>query len=154
MAKYAVEIVVDRLSPGSMPVYTSEPDEEWYYLDSDGKTWKTHQGKQCHAPEFEIAGMSQRECAREIERALATICLLQEHGGTAIMAVRNFMAVQGPERTVWSLAGSLIMTEKSIDGLTARGSPNLPELAGSLVVDELTLRHLDNEEAVEQVHDL
>ena len=151
--KYKVEILVDRLDPGDLPVYTSDPTEEWYFLDEDGRTWKTFQGRQCHAPEFELAGKNALECTRQIERAIATICLLQEHGGTAIMAVRSFHAVQGPEMTVWSLVGSLIITQKAADELGVVGSERLPGMPAKLEIDEFTIPLLDNAEMVEEVHD-
>jgi hypothetical protein len=151
---YVVEVLVDRLGPGSAAVYDSDPDEEWYYLDADGRTWKTFSGKRCHAPEFELAGPTQQSVVRQVERAIATICLLQEHGGTAVLAVRSFHCVSGPELSAWELTGSLIITKKSPRELGTIGSERMEGLPAHMVVDDFTMRHLDYMEEVEEVHDL
>jgi hypothetical protein len=150
---YVVEILVDRLGPGSAPVYESDPDEEWYYLDGDGRTWKTFSGKRCHAPEFELAGPTQQSVVRQVERAIATICLLQEHGGTVVLAIRSFHQVQGPEMAAWELTGSLIITKKSPRELGVVGSERMDGLPAHMVVDDFTMRHLDYMEDVEEVHE-
>lgn len=150
---YYVEILIDRLGPGSAAVYESDPDEEWYYLDGDGRTWKTFSGKRCHAPEFELAGPMQQSVVRQVERAIATICLLQEHGGTAVLAVRSFHRVQGPEMAAWELTGSLIITKKSPRELGVVGSERMEGLPAHMVVDDFTMRHLDYMEEVEEVHE-
>lgn len=153
--QYFVDILYDQLGPGAAPVYESDPDEEWYFLDADGKTWKTFPAaKKCYAPEFELAGATKASVVRQVQRAIATICMLQEHGGTAILAVRNILEQRsGTNGAFYSLVGSLIITKKTLREIkTSIGRvPNA--IPPHIVIDDFTMQHLDYMDTVEDVHE-
>lgn len=152
---FIVDILADQLRAGDIPSYeTGDIDEDWFFLDEDGHTWKTSSGRRCYAPEFEFAGPTKQSVIRHFERTIATICMLQEHGGTAILAWRNFMWVKGVSGDVWSLTGSLIMTPRSRGELNIEHRPPGDDFPTRLEIDDSTIERLNNLDLVEEVHDL
>lgn len=155
--KYHVDILVDNLAPSSAPVYRADGDEEWYFLDSDGRTWRTCEGSKVRPPEFEMVHGSKNALMRQVHRALASICMLQEHGGTAIIAVRSCRqapGVGGGASLPWVLTGSLIMTSKPVTELAASMAGGLEGVPPHIVIDDKTMEYLDYMDMVEEVHAL
>lgn len=82
--------------------------------------------------------------------------MLQEHGGTAILAWRNFMWIKGSLGDVWTLNGSLIMTPRSRDelNLSIEHRPPGDDFPTRFEIDDSTIERLNNLDLVEEVHDL
>lgn len=161
MEPFTIEVLSYRVRDGEYAVYRPVGDEEWYYLEADGKTWKTAD-KKTVLPELEIAAPSAIGINRFLIRALATIANLQEHGGTAIVFVRSYRRENfgiGNQDT-WSITGSVVMTAKT--GEPVREAVKLFDrqivavecVPTHLKIDEFTIQHLDYIEQVEEVHDL
>jgi hypothetical protein len=157
--KYLVDVLAFRVRDGELPAYRPSGDEEWYYVDDDGHTWKTTAGKNVVLPEIEIAGFTAESVTRMITRAIATIANLQEHGGTVLIFARSFHQVVG-EKAVWTFVGSVVMTARK--GQTVRDAVDLFDrkpvsvegMSASMEIDDFTLEHLDYLDTVEDVHDL
>lgn len=158
---YLVDVLAFKVQDGEFPAYKPVGDEEWYYVDEDGHTWKTATAasKSVALPEIEIAGWTLDSVTRIITRAVATIANLQEHGGTVIIFSRNLSRVFS-SNTIWSFTGSIVMTAKK--GQSVKDAVDLFDrdpclvegMRTTLEIDDFTVQHLDYLDTVEDVHDL
>lgn len=159
--QYLVDVLAFKVQDGEMPAYRPVGDEEWYYVDADGRTWKTATlaSKSVALPEIEIAGFTAESVTRMITRAVATIANLQEHGGTAIIFAREFSRIFSSKH-LWTFVGSVVMTAKK--GQPVKDAVELFDrepvlvngMKATLEIDDLTVQHLDYLDTVDEVHDL
>lgn len=159
MAPFTVEVLSYTVREGEYAVYRPLGDEEWYYLEADGRTWKTAD-RTTELPEMEIAAPTVVGVNRILTRAFAIIANLQEHGGTAIVFVRSLKLEKLETGDVWSFVGCVVMTAKTGEPvreavkLFDRTIISVEGIPAHLEIDELTVQHLDYLDQVEEVHNL
>lgn len=131
----SVDIIIDLLNPGDIPIYESVPEEGWRVLGTDMETWEIIKSHKCRVPEFELSGTSQESVVQQILAIIESACLNQRHGGSAIIANRCFAAFAfGKRDPIWIFTGGLIFTPRPANELNMIGSNHFPDFPTRLMV--------------------